>query len=201
MDKNNYELNKIREEIINDIDNIEFTKQGYMPLYSVSHKSKIIIIGQAPGIKAQEAQLPWNDLSGNKLREWLGVSVEEFYDNNIFAHIPMDFYYPGKGKSGDLPPRKDFAKKWHSKIFKNIEEIKLIILIGSYSQKYYLKETFKKNLTDTVKAYNEYLPKYFPLAHPSPLNIRWFIQNPWYLEEVIPSLREIVHNIISDNKK
>lgn len=190
------ELNKIYNEIINDPSNLVFTNKGWQPIYSVSKQSKIVIIGQAPGIKAQESKIPWNDLSGNKLRDWLGVTREDFYDTTKFALIPMDFYYPGKGKSGDLPPRGDFAEKWHGRVLNELDELKLIILIGQYSQSYYLKDKVKKNLTETVRAYKEYLPLYFPLAHPSPRNIRWQIKNPWFENQVIPKLKGLVKSIL-----
>ena len=191
------ELDKIKQEIMNDIDNLEYTNKGWVPVYTVSENSKIVIIGQAPGIRAQESKMAFNDPSGNRLREWLGVSKDEFYDTNNFALIPMDFYFPGDGKTGDLPPRKNFASKWHEKIFSNIKDIKLIILIGSYSQKHYLKNNSKKNLTETVRSYRDYLPKYFPLTHPSPRNIRWFKKNPWFDDEVIPALKELVKDILN----
>lgn len=194
----NNNLYKIYNEIINDPDNQEYTIKGWLPIYTVSNKSKIVIIGQAPGIKAQESKIAWNDLSGNKLRDWLGVTREDFYETSKFALIPMDFYYPGQGKSGDLPPRRGFAEKWHSKILNELDSLQLIILIGQYSQNYYLKDKAKKNLTETVKAYKEYLPDYFPLAHPSPRNIRWHIKNPWFEEYVIPDLKKIVKSILNN---
>ncbi|HHX80350.1 MAG TPA: uracil-DNA glycosylase family protein [Acholeplasmataceae bacterium] len=191
------EFNKIYNEIINDSSNLKFIYKGWQPIYTVSKQSKIVIIGQAPGVKAQESGIAWNDLSGNKLRDWLGVTREEFYDTTKFALIPMDFYYPGQGKTGDLPPRRDFAEKWHKRILNELDELRLIILIGQYSQNYYLKDRGKKNLTETVKAYNEYLPLYFPLAHPSPRNIRWQIKNPWFENQVIPELKALVKSILN----
>ncbi len=196
MDKNE-NLLKINEAIKKDPANIEYTKKGYEPLYVIDKDSKIIIIGQAPGLKAQESNMAWNDLSGNKLREWLGVSREEFYNSKLFGQIPMDFYFPGHGKTGDLPPRKEFAIKWHKQILDNLEDLELIILIGNYSQKYYLDT--KENLTEIVRSYKNYLPKYFPLPHPSPRNIRWFLKNPWFESHALPELKEIVRTII--NKK
>lgn len=192
----NKKLANIRLAIINDDDNKEFMEKGYEPLYFVSEASKIMIIGQAPGIKAQEKNKAWDDLSGDKLRKWLGVTKDEFYNVDNFAIVPMDFYFPGKGKTGDLPPRKDFAKKWHPQIINEIDNLQLIILIGNYAQKHYLKDDYVKNLTETVKNYKSFLPKYFPLAHPSPLNIRWFKKNPWFEEEVVPSLQKEVKRIL-----
>lgn len=189
-------LNEIRESIINDSFNKEYKEKGLKPIYDVSENSKILIIGQAPGIKAQESGITWNDKSGDSLRDWLGITRKEFYDPNLFGLVPMDFFYPGKSKSGDKPPRKGFAEKWHPLILNNLKDVKLIILVGSYAQKYYLKEHFKENLTNTVKNYFEYLPKYFPIVHSSPLNFRWQNNNPWFLTDVVPKLKELVRTII-----
>lgn len=191
----NKELEKIRQAIINHPSNKEYTLKGIEPLYTISPKSKIIIIGQAPGIKAQNSKMTWNDLSGDKLRNWLGVTWDEFYNPDNFAQIPMDFYFPGKGKSGDLPPRKDFAPLWHPQLLSHIENIELIILIGIYSQKFYLKNA-KINLTQNVLAFREFLPKFIPLPHPSPRNIGWYINNPWFEDEVIPILKQKVREIL-----
>lgn len=190
-----YDINliKIKNDIIND--NKEFTNLGYFPLYYVNSKSKILIIGQAPGIKARDSNSAWNDQSGDTLRDWLGVTRNEFYNEDLFGIIPMDFYYPGKGKSGDLPPRKEFAKKWHPLILENLKDIKLIILIGNYAQKYYLNN--KDNLTNNVFNYKKYLPLYFPIVHPSPLNFRWINKNPWFISDVVPELKKLVRNIIN----
>ncbi|MFA7589583.1 MAG: uracil-DNA glycosylase family protein [Acholeplasmataceae bacterium] len=191
-------LDQIHQAIINDEENIKYTTKGYYPLYSVHPKSKIIIVGQAPGIKAQESNLTWNDLSGIKLRSWLDVSLNTFYDPECFGMLPMDFYYPGKGKSGDLPPRKGFAEKWHPLILECLPNLELIILVGQYAQKYYLKDNFNKNTTTTVLNYRSYLPRFFPLVHPSPLNIGWITKNPWFESEVIPKLQEIVRRVLND---
>ena len=138
----------------------------------------------------------WKDKSGDKLRLWMGVDEKTFYSSNLLAIIPMDFYYPGKGKSGDLPPRKDFGEKWHNKILELLPNVELFILIGKYAQGFYLKGKLKDNLTNTVHAYKEYLPKFFPIVHPSPLNIRWLKKNPWFEEEVVPKLKEMVTKIM-----
>jgi uracil-DNA glycosylase len=182
----------IKHSIKRHCDNIEFTNKNWEPVFSFSELSSIAIIGQAPGIKAQESNIPWNDPSGDNLREWLGVSREEFYDEDIFALIPMDFYYPGKGKSGDLPPRKNFAGLWHPQIFDSMKQLKLIILVGQYSQQYYLPDGSKTNLTQRVKNFREFLPTYFVLPHPSPRNRLWIAKNPWCTSEVLPELQHIV---------
>src|SRR5690554_160745 len=195
MNKN---LENIYYDILNDKANQELVNKGYIPLYKVNENSKIIIIGQAPGIKAQEENETWLDQSGDKLRDWLGVTMDEFYNPDLFGQLPMDFFYPGKGKTGDLPPRKDFAKTWHPKILKELKNVKLIVLIGNYSQKHYLKDKYLGNLTKTVKNYQAYLPKYFPIPHPSPLNFRWFNNNKWFEVDVLPEFKKIVNNILNE---
>lgn len=185
-------FDKIKEEIMRDPSNSHYTLKGISPLFKGGNQAKIVIIGQAPGRRAQDSQMVWNDLSGERLREWMGVSKKEFYESPYLAHLPMDFYYPGKGKSGDAPPRKGFAEKWHKKILDEMPDSNCILLIGAYAQKFYLKEKRKKNLTETVFSFREYLPDYFPLVHPSPLNYGWVNKNPWFEKEVLPVLQEIV---------
>lgn len=128
----------------------------------------------------------------------MSVSDEQFYDTNLFGIIPMGFCYPGKGKSGDLPPRKECAPKWHLPLFNELENVKLILLIGQYAQKYYLKENFQKNLTETVNHYEDYLPEYFVMPHPSSRNRFWLTKNPWFEEYVIPDLQKRIQGIIND---
>ena len=140
-------LKTINHEIINHPTNQWAASLGYKPIYSVSENSKIVLISQAPGRVSQSKNTAWDDMSGNTLRDWLGVAKDEFYDLDNFAILPMDFYYPSKGIYGDLPPRKDFAPLWHPQIIKLMTNIRLIILIGSYSQNYYLPKTQKTNLT------------------------------------------------------
>ncbi len=199
--RNNENLIKIKYDITHDKSNKHFLDKGWHPLYFVSATSQILIIGQAPGLKAQESGVAWDDLSGDNLRSWLGVTKEEFYDDTLFGIIPMDFYYPGRGKSGDLPPRSDFADKWHKVILDNLVEVKLIILMGNYALKYYLKDNIKKTLTETVKNYRNYLPTYLPLVHPSPRNNIWQAKNPWFLNEVVPNLKDIIKKIIKEHNK
>lgn len=187
---------KLRQEITDHESNAIHTAQGFMPLFVASPHSKIIIIGQAPGIRAQTSELAWSDASGLRLIKWLGVTEQQFRDPDLFAHMPMDFYYPGKGTSGDLPPRKEFAPLWHQRLMDLMSEVKLTILVGKYAQSYYLQQRRYRNLTDTVRHYEEYLPDYFPLVHPSPLNFRWFTKNEWYESEVIPMLQQRIADIL-----
>ncbi len=187
----------IKKAIMQDPDNIKFTNMGWNPIFMANPISKLAIIGQAPGIKTQEEGHPFMDRSGKKLREWLGVTEDFFYNSGKIAVLPLDFYFPGKAKTGDLPPRKDFPSKWHPPILDMMPQIELTLLVGSYAQKYYLKDRMKSNLTNTVKAYQEYLPEYFPLVHPSPLNIRWFKNNPDFEKNIVPELKSIVKDILS----
>jgi len=163
---------------------------GPRPIVSAHPDAKIIIIGQAPGTKVHKTGVPWDDSSGRQLRKWLGVSDEVFYDESKIALVPMGFCYPGKAKGGDLPPRRECAPLWHQQLRDNMPKLELIILIGTYAQKYYLKEAIEKNLTETVRFYKKYLPKYFPLPHPSPRNRFWLTKNPWFEDEIIPELRK-----------
>lgn len=186
----------IFQQIKNDPQNAKYTSQGIEPLYKASTTAKIAIIGQAPGKKAQDTGIFWNDPSGVRLRQWLGVSADTFYNSDLFAIIPMDFYYPGKGKSGDLAPRKDFSQKWHPLLFDLMPQIQLTILVGSYAAKKYLNLKSSAKLTDVVRAYSNYLPAYFPLIHPSPRNQIWLAKNPWFEQEVIPDLQKRVATIL-----
>ncbi|WP_299438584.1 uracil-DNA glycosylase family protein [uncultured Aquimarina sp.] len=170
---------------------------GPRPIVSASINSKIVIIGQAPGSVVHKSGIPWDDKSGENLRAWMGIDNDLFYDPEIIALVPMGFCYPGKGKSGDLPPTKECAPLWHQKLLSKIKDVELILLIGGYAQQYYLKDQLKRTLTETVKNYTEYLPDYFVLPHPSPRNNIWQAKNDWFKKEVIPELRNSVQSIIS----
>lgn len=189
-------LSQIKNAIMADPQNRTFTERGIEPLFAVPTSARINIVGQAPGVKAEQTRLYWNDKSGDRLREWLGVDRETFYHSDLFAVIPMDFYYPGKGKSGDLPPRKGFAEKWHPQILADLPNIELTILIGQYAQKYYLPEN-TLNVTETVQNYAKFLPHFLPLVHPSPRNQLWLAKNPWFEQEVVPRLQQRVKEILS----
>lgn len=187
----------IQAAIVADAENAWARDLGYSPLYTAGPRARIAVIGQAPGRKAQESGIPWNDASGKKLFEWLGVTESEFRDPELFALLPMDFYYPGKGTTGDLPPRKTFAPRWHIPLLDLMPQIRLTVLIGGYAQQYYLAGQTKRNLTETVHAFREYLPTVIPLAHPSPLNFRWQARNPWFAIEVLPALRTQVASALT----
>ena len=176
---------------------LPYLEQGVNPVFAASLKSKIAIIGQAPGSIVHKTGIPWDDKSGERLREWMNISKDNFYNEDLIALIPIGFCYPGKGKSGDLPPRPECAPQWHNSLLNQMKDLKLIVLIGNYAQKYYLKEWAKNTLTETVKNYLEYLPKYLPLPHPSPRNNIWLKKNPWFTEDVIPELRKRTNHICS----
>lgn len=173
---------------------------GIRPVVQLDESSKIIIIGQAPGRKVHETGIAWNDKSGETLRKWLNISKATFYDSNSVSIMAMGFCYRGKGTSGDLPPRPECAKLWHPQIINQFTEKPLIILIGQYAQKYYLQNKRKQNLTETVRNFEEYLPDYFVLPHPSPRNQNWVKINPWFSSIVLPRLQKEVHKRISSSQ-
>lgn len=164
------------------------------PCFWVGAKAKIIIIGQAPGLKVQQSGIVFNDDSGIRLRNWLGVSKEEFYNLDNFAIIPMGFCYPGKANSGDKPPMKICAPTWHSTMLSHLTQAKLILLVGQYAQNYYLKG--QQTLTQRVKDFQDFMPQYFPLPHPSARNFIWLNKNPWFENQVVPKLQQVIRDII-----
>lgn len=174
----------------------DYLPLGPRPIATAHVKSKIVIIGQAPGTKVHASGIPWDDASGRQLRKWLNVSDEDFYNETKFAIIPMGFCYPGKGKSGDLPPRKECAPQWHEQLFTKMPHVELVILIGMYAQQYYLKDKAQRTLTETVANYKDYLPIYFPLPHPSPRNRFWLTKNKWFQEDIIPDLQDAIQSIL-----
>ena len=165
---------------------------GANPVIQASSSARLLVIGQAPGTKVHETSIPWNDPSGNRLREWLQLDKSQFYDSNKIAIMPMGLCYPGKGKSGDLPPRKECAPKWHLKVLNLLPDIGMTLLIGQYAQNYYLTDK-PKTLTETVRQWKKWAPKYIPMPHPSPRNTLWLRKNPWFEDEVVPFIREYVH--------
>lgn len=186
----------IAEEIRKDPENTSFTKRGIDPLFFAGPECRIMIVGQAPGRVAEESGIVWNDRSGDRLREWMGIDRDTFYNSGKLAIVPMDFYFPGTGKSGDLPPRKDFADKWHPRLLELMPDLKLTLLVGSYATKRYLKLKSSASLTQVVKDYRDYLPEFFPLVHPSPRNQIWMKKNPWFDQSVIPDLQKLVAQIM-----
>jgi len=187
---------QLKEEISKCTVCKEFLPFTPKPICSFSRRSKIVMIGQAPGLRVHESGVPWDDASGERLREWLGVTGEQFYDPDIFAIVPMGFCYPGKGKTGDLPPRPECAPLWMDPVLESIGDHKIKILIGQHSQKYFLKNAAAATLTETVKAWRAYLPGCMVLPHPSPRNNIWLKKNPWFGVELLPAVKNTVKEIL-----
>ena len=188
-------LHEIEEQITSDPRNVDYTARGIPPIFQINPEARILIIGQAPGRKVEESRIPFNDKSGEYLMARMGIDRETFYSSMI-AIVPMDFYYPEKGETGDLPPRRFVAEEYHPEIMQMMPEIRMAILIGKYSIDYYLKDRAKKNLTETVRSYKEYLSEYFPIVHLNPLNFRWQAKNPWFEDDVVPVLKKYVHELL-----
>lgn len=166
---------------------------GPKPVLRANSTARLLIVGQAPGTKVHASGVPWDDQSGKRLRQWLGIDASVFYDESKVAIVPMGFCYPGKGKSGDLPPRPECVEHWHRKVLALLPDIRLTLLVGKYAQDHFLGKSAKPTLTDTVTAWNEYLPQYMPLPHPSPRNEFWLRRNPWFEADVVPYLQQTVH--------
>jgi uracil-DNA glycosylase len=164
---------------------------------AASEHASIVIIGQAPGTRVHASGIPWDDASGDHLREWLGVDSATFYDPDVFAIVPMGFCYPGKRKGGDAPPRPECAPLWHARILEQLPEDRLVLLVGQYAQQHYLGRARKKTLTATVAAWQDYLPRFLPTPHPSWRSKLWMAKNPWFAEEVLPALRDQVRARVS----
>lgn len=170
---------------------------GPRPVVRAHKKSRILLVGQAPGTRVHNTGIPWNDPSGDRLRKWLAIDSEVFYDESIFAIVPMGFCYPGRdARGGDAPPRPECAPLWHAQLRKYMPDIQLIILIGKYAQAYYLEDRVKKTLGDTVKAYREYGDGMMVLPHPSPRNTMWLKKNPWFEKQIVPELRRRVRALL-----
>lgn len=191
-------IKDVVEKLKNDPRNKSYTKRGVNPIFQLNRNSKILIIGQAPGKKVEESGILFNDKSGENLVDWLGISMDTLHSKN-FSILPMDFYYPGKAKSGDKPPRKFIGKEYHPLLLEDLKNLKLTILVGAYAQKFYLKDDFNKNLTETVRNFKDYLPEYFPIVHPSPLNNRRMAKNTFFKDQALPELRKIIKRILFEN--
>jgi len=171
---------------------LPYLKDGVNPVFVIHPEAKILIIGQAPGRKVHESSKPWADASGKRLMSWLGLTPEVFYDPKVCAILPMGFCFPGSKKGGDLPPRPECAPKWHKSMIAMMPDIKLTLLIGKYAQQYYLDIDKKKTLTETVREWEKYSPEFIPMPHPSPRNNIWLRKNPWFEEEVLCYIQEVV---------
>jgi len=168
------------------------------PVVQIGAAARIMIIGQAPGSKVHESGVPWNDQSGDRLREWSGLAGTTFYDSAKVALMPMGFCYPGAANGADLPPRPECAPLWHARVLALLPGIRLTLLVGSHAQDYYLRKTAKATMTETVRDFAAYGPTLFPLPHPSWRSTGWMRRNPWFETEVLPALRDRVRIALAD---
>lgn len=170
---------------------------GPRPMVQFGPRSRLVIIGQAPGSRVHESGVPWQDDSGDRLRGWTGLSLAEFYDPSNIALVPMGFCYPGKGRSGDLPPRPECAPLWHDRVLATLRDRRLTLLVGRYAQAHYLKAP---SLTDAVRDFRAHGPATFPLPHPSWRSGIWMKRNPWFESDVVPALRAAVRKALGGSK-
>lgn len=186
----------IMKELLKKIRTCDACKQhlelGPRPVLTAHPASRIVIVGQAPGRVVHHSGIPWDDKSGDNLRTWLEMEKADFYDPKKTALIPMGFCFPGSGKGGDLPPRPECAPMWHKLLLGQMKEVRLILLVGKYAQDHYLGSDARPTLTETVRNYMDYLPRYFVLPHPSPRNNIWQKKNPWFREELLEVLKSKV---------
>lgn len=174
---------------------------GPRPIVQAGIGARLLIVGQAPGANVHASGVPWDDASGARLRDWLGVEPSVFYDARQIAIMPMGYCYPGRGRGGDLPPRRECAALWHERLLAQLPDIGLTLLIGQYAQRHFLGRACKASLTETVAASAEYAPGIMPLPHPSPRNTAWFQRHPWFERELLPVLRERVQALLSSNRR
>ena len=168
---------------------------GVRPVIQLHPDARLLIAGQAPGRKVHESGIPFDDASGKRLRELMGVTRDEFYDSKLIAILPMGFCFPGTGKSGDLPPRPECAPAWRAQLLGRLRSLKLTLVIGQYAHAYHLQS--RSSLTENVRAWPTYWPSVVPMPHPSPRNNGWLRRNPWFEEELLPSLRQRVASLLS----
>jgi uracil-DNA glycosylase len=170
---------------------------GPRPVVRGSSSARLCIVGQAPGVRVHNSGIPWNDPSGKRLRDWLQTDDEKFYDESRVAIVPIGFCYPGTMENGgDYPPRKECAPKWHPPLLDALKKVELTLLVGTYAQAFYLGRERKKNMTETVRAFRDYLPRFLPTPHPSWRTTGWQKKNPWFDEELLPELRARVHALV-----
>jgi uracil-DNA glycosylase len=169
---------------------------GPRPVLQAGTTARILIVGQAPGARVHASGVPWDDRSGERLREWMGVSAETFYDRACVAIVPMGFCYPGRGASGDLPPRRECAQLWLDRLLAQLPRIELTLLVGRYAQARFLRGAGYTSVTAATRAWRAHAPRIIPLPHPSPRNIAWFKANPWFDDELLPVLQHSVRNLV-----
>lgn len=169
---------------------------GPRPVLQAGATARILIVGQAPGARVHASGIPWSDASGERLRRWMGIDVEVFYDEHRVAIVPMGFCYPGRAASGDLPPRRECAPLWHARLLAHMPQIELTLLIGAHAQAHFLRDVGHASLTATTRAWRAHAPQIMPLPHPSPRNVAWFKVNPWFEVDVLPVLRRQVRGLL-----
>lgn len=175
----------------------EHLPHGPRPVLQAGRDARILIIGQAPGRRVHESGVPFDDASGERLRDWMGINRSQFYDPGVVAIVPMGFCYPGSGNSGDLPPRTECAPLWQEQLLAQLSSIQLTLLIGKYAQDHRLPGSKARSLTATVRQWQTYAPRIFPLPHPSPRNNRWLRKNSWFIDELLPVLQREVKSILA----
>jgi uracil-DNA glycosylase len=168
---------------------------GPRPVLRAAASARILVVGQAPGVRVHASGIAWDDPSGVRLRTWMGLDTREFYDESRVAIIPMGYCYPGRGNSGDLPPRRECATLWLDQLLARLPQVELTLLIGLYAQRHFLGNRRRQSLTQTVRAWRDYAPQYLPLPHPSPRNTPWFQRNPWFEDELLPGLRQRIESL------
>lgn len=180
-------------ELLADIRNCRACEQylplGPRPVLRASTTARLLIVGQAPGARVHARGVPWDDASGERLRYWMGIGKDQFYDDTNIAIIPMGYCYPGRGRGGDLPPRRECAQLWLDSLLARLPRIELTLLVGQYAQRHFLGSRRKSSLTETIRSWQDYAPKYFPLPHPSPRNTPWLSREPWFERRLLPVLR------------
>lgn len=169
---------------------------GPRPVLQIDPAARLLIVGQAPGRKVHASGVPFDDASGNRLRRWLNISREDFYDPKKVAILPMGFCYPGTGSSGDLPPRAECAAAWREQLLAHLDAVALTVVIGQYAQEYHLPGA-SRSVTEQVQSWAQHWPRVVPLPHPSPRNNQWLIRNPWFELELLPMLRERVSEVLA----
>lgn len=189
------DLSRLLTEIRSCVVCLPHLPAGCRPVVQVGDRARIVIIGQAPGRRVHASGVPWDDPSGVRLRSWLGLSPEQFYDPGVTAIIPMGFCYPGSAASGDKPPRSECAPLWHPSLLEHLPTDRLEVIIGAYAQKRYIDRP-GKNLTETVAQWKSYLPDQVVLPHPSPRNNHWVTKNAWFEQQTLPSVRERINQVL-----
>ena len=190
------------DTLMQEIRHCEICRQhlaaGPRPVVQASPEARLLIIGQAPGRRVHESGIPWDDASGQRLRQWLAIDEKTFYDPRRVALVPMGFCYPGSSKGGDLPPRPECAPQWHGPLLAALPHVELTLLLSQHAQKYYLRPPTRRSLTETVKNWRQWVPERLPMPHPSPRNNIWLRKNPWFEAEVLPYLRQRVASLFPD---